>query len=140
MTERYKSRSVWHLSLAGLALLLAALACGSPVPTPESTYTPQEESTPTLTSTPEPTDTPEPTYTPLPTYTPFPTWEPLPTYTPAPCSYVVDLAQDTAFADAINDYREANGRRRLNTTYYLAYIAVSRVQLTMVPGINLSIV
>ena len=90
--------------------------------------------------TPPPTYTPYPTYTPLaplPTSTPYPTYTPIPTSTPHTCppvtqSNAIDLAHDTAFADAINAYRQQHGKNPLFLSYHLAYIAASRVQLTMI--------
>jgi len=67
-----------------------------------------------------------------------PTYTPLPTYTPVnipSCSF--DLAQDTSLAELINSFREQNGQSRLFLSYHLAYIATNRVQLTMIPGIDL---
>lgn len=72
-----------------------------------------------------------------PTCPPQPTCMPAPTCAPVGTLGVTDLAQDTRLAEAINAYRSQNGQRLLNLSYHLAYIAASRVQLTMIPGIDL---
>ena len=81
------------------------------------------------------TQTPAPTYTPYPTYTPLapqPTYTPAPTCPPTTTSSVIDLAHDITFSKAINSYRQKSGKQQLVLSEHLAYIAASRVQLTMI--------
>ncbi len=118
---------VWVL----LLLLLLVISC---------TLIKVGDTTPTLTATPRPL----PTYTPFPTYTPLPplpTYTPFPTYTPLAVNFgAADIAQDTALAEAINEYRIENGVEALRVSYHLMNIAASRVYLTMLPGVDLGVV
>lgn len=131
----FQRKQTQLLALAALVLLAATLACGgsvSPTLVGQVTTEPSREG-----QTAVPTYTPYPTYTPLPTHTPFPTYTPVSSVFPVTSS--VDLAHNTEFAEALNAYRVQNGQVPLNISYHLAYVAASRVQITMIPGIDMGI-
>ncbi len=124
--------------VAFLLLIVFVAGCGT-APTEQASICPSPQPAPTC--TPPPTYTPYPTYTPVtppptptpaPMNTPAPSPTPQPTYPPVTQSSAIDLAHDAGFANAINAYREAHGKQPLFLSYHLAYIAASRVQLTMI--------
>ena len=112
------------LPLTVAILMLAALACTTPEPTPAptaapaaasptATSTPTTTASPTHTPTPQPTPTsvptPEPTATPAPTPTPAPTSTPRPTPTPQPTPTPLPIAKFPWLAGGVTeDEQRAN--------------------------------